>query len=378
MTAAPPDPTEPAPGPLPGLVLAGAVMLVATWSAGHVGAALLAAQGVAGGRSPVSSITVAVLLGLILANTVGVPERCRPGLALAMKQVLKAGIVLVGLKLSLVDVVQLGLAGIPVVACVVVVAMLWTQLLSRWISVSANLQTLAAASTAICGVTATVAVAGVIQAEDDEVAYTVANVTLFGLLAMLVYPYLAHLAFAGGSASAGLFLGTAIHDTSQVMGAAMAYRELFQDEVAFQVATVTKLTRNVFLVGVVPFMAWRHASEDVARSVRARDHFPLFVLGFLAMALVRTAGDVGLSSGGAALGLFSAAQWKAGLAWCTGTVATGALATALAAVGLQTRLATLVRLGWRPMALGAGAALGVGVTALGLARVVGPMLHAGS
>jgi hypothetical protein len=83
------------------------------------------------------------------------------------------------------------------------------------------------------------------------VAYTVANVTLFGLVAMLFYPYLAHALFGAASGAVGLFLGTGIHDTSQVMGASLSYKELFRDERALQVATVTKLTRNVFLVAVV-------------------------------------------------------------------------------------------------------------------------------
>ena len=147
---------------------------------------------------------------------------------------------------------------------------------------SDRLSTLAAASTAICGVTATVAVAPTIDADDREVAYTIANVTLFGIVAMFVYPYVAHALFAATSASAGLFLGTSIHETAQVMGAALSYREVFHDEAAMKIATVTKLTRNVCLVAVVPVLAWLHSRSQGSQSKRVNvlKLFPLFVLAF--------------------------------------------------------------------------------------------------
>jgi uncharacterized integral membrane protein (TIGR00698 family) len=293
----------------------------------------------------------------------------------ALKALLKAGIVLVGLKLSFLEVLRLGAVGVPLVACVIGFALLVADQLARRLGLSENLGTLAAASTAICGVTATVAVAGVIEAEDDEVAYTVANVTLFGTCAMLAYPYLARGLLGACPQAVGLFLGTAVHDTAQVMGAAMAYRELFADEVAFQVATVTKLTRNVFLVAVVPYLALRHArrQEDAAREVDAWSHFPTFVLAFLGLALVRTAGDAYLAGGDPV----ALARWGAALKFLGGTAASACLATAMASVGLSTRLGDLVRMGWRPFGVGLGAALAVGALAMGLAYAAGPWVPVG-
>lgn len=325
---------------------------------------------------PLSTITVAIVLGLLVANTVGVPSRCRPGLVVAVKKLLKLGIILVGLKLSFLEVFRLGVVGLPLVACVIGFAVLVTDRLARRLGLSENLGTLAAASTAICGVTATVAVAGVIEAEDDEVAYTVANVTLFGTCAMLAYPYLAHLGLGTCSQAVGLFLGTAIHDTAQVMGAALAYRDLYTDELAFQIATVTKLTRNVFLVAVIPYLALRHrrGRPEGAPAVDAWSHFPLFVLGFLALALVRTGGDAYLADADPA----TLAQWGRGLKWLGGTAASACLATAMAAVGLSTRLDDLKRMGWRPFAVGLGAALAVGGLAAVLALVAGPWVPVGS
>ena len=215
-----------------------------------------------------------------------------------------------------------------------------------------------------------------IDAEEREVAYTVANVTLFGLVAMLAYPYLAHGLFGASSGSVGLFLGTGIHDTSQVMGAALSYKELFGDEKAFQVAAVTKLTRNVFLVVVVPVLALLHARRSGQSSGRVAiaKLFPLFVAGFLAMAIARSLGDAGVAGGGLAFGAFDAGAWARLTKLLGETWATAALGTAMAGVGLTTDLRSLAKLGARPFYVGAASAALVAGLALLLAALVGPRL----
>lgn len=363
---------------LPGLAAAVAVMLLAGEAARWLGAAVLRLEGLdpAGRTSPISGISMAIVLGLVAANAVRPPPALRPGLAFAVRRVLRLGIILAGIRLSFFDVLKLGAWGVPVVAVIVVAALLAAHGLARALGVSDNLGTLAAASTAICGVTAAVAVGPVIEAEENEVAYTVANVTLFGLVAMLAYPYLAHGLFGAHSASAGLFLGTGIHDTSQVMGAALSYRDLFRDETAFRVATVTKLTRNVFLVAVVPLLAWFHVRRTghAGRRVRVAKLFPVFVLGFLALAIARSLGDAGLASSGAAFGAWDALRWSGIVKALGETGSTAALATAMAGVGLSTDLRSFGKMGWRPLYVGGLSAVLVAVLALVLAAVVGPRL----
>lgn len=363
---------------LPGLALAALTTWIAQLLARWLGALVLQAQGLDPARagSPVSAISVAVVLGLIVANTVGLGVRFEAGLRWTVRWVLRLGIILVGLKLSVIDVLQVGAVGIPMVAAIVAAALASTLWIARRAGLSRQLGSLAAASTAICGITATLAIAPSIEADDREVAYTVANVTLFGLAAMLVYPYLAHLLFDGSAAAAGLFLGTAIHDTSQVMGAALSYRELFGDERALEVATIAKLLRNAFLVAVVPALAFMHSRRAGAAAGRPplASLFPRFVLAFLAMAALRTLGDWGLETKGVALGLLEAAQWEGAIRFLGETVSVLALGTALAAVGLTTRLAALRDLGLRPMGVGFGAAAGVGVAAAIAAHLAGPLL----
>jgi len=363
---------------VPGLALSVAVMLAADAAAKRLGAVVLSLEGLdpAGRASPVSGISMAIVLGLLVANTTGVARVFRPGLQFAVRRMLRLGIILVGIRLSVFDVLKLGAWGLPVVATIVAVALVTATAIARLLRVSNNLGTLAAASTAICGVTAALSVGPVIEAEEQETAYTVANVTLFGLVAMLSYPYLAHALFAGRSGSAGLFLGTGIHDTSQVMGAALSYRDLFRDDGAFRVATVTKLTRNVFLVAVVPLLAYLHARRTghEGRRIRLAKLFPVFVLGFLAMAIARSVGDAGIAAGGLAYGTWNASGWL-GLTKTIGeTSGTAALGTAMGGVGLSTDLRTLRAMGWRPLYLGALAAILVALLALALAAAVGPHL----
>ena len=373
-----PPPLRRALAVVPGLALAVAVMLAAGEIAKWLGAAVLRMEGLdpAGRASPISGISMAIVLGLAVANTLGSPSVFRPGLAFAVRRMLRLGIILVGIRLSFFDVVKLGAWGVPVVAIIVTVALVASHAIARGLGVSDNLGTLAAASTAICGVTAALSVGPVIEAEESETAYTVANVTLFGLAAMLAYPYLAHALFAGRSGSAGLFLGTGIHDTSQVMGAALSYRDLFGDDAAFRVATVTKLTRNVFLIAVVPLLAYLHARRTghAGHRVRIARLFPVFVLGFLAMAILRSVGDAGVSSGGRALGVWSGPEWLSVAKTIGETWGTWALGTAMAGVGLSTNLRTFGKMGWRPLYVGALSAVLVAALALGLAAFVGPRL----
>merc|ERR1711907_344849 len=108
------------------------------------------------------------------------------------------------------------------------------------------MSSLIAAGTSICGVTAITALAPAIKAEQQEIGVAVANVVAFGTLGMLTYPYVAH-ALLESSEQVGLFLGLAIHDTSQVIGSALTYKMVYDDELALQVAAITKLSRNLCL-----------------------------------------------------------------------------------------------------------------------------------
>ncbi len=360
---------------IPGVVAAFVVMVLGFWLADQIGRAILAAQGLTG-SSPVSGVPVAIVLGLLLRNAVPLPASLVPGLKFSTTALLRLGIVLVGIRLSLFDVLRLGLAGLPVVLAAIATGLVVVTWLNRKLGLPPRLGTLVAAGTSICGVTAIVSTAPAIEADEREVAYAVANVVAFGLFGMLVYPYLAH-ALLDRSESIGLFLGTAIHDTSQVVGAALTYKQIYDDDVVLRAATVTKLTRNIFLAVVIPLLTWMHVrSTDGHAGARRRMKWtqlvPGFVVGFLAMAVVRSIGDATLTSGGAAYGAFDAGAWHSltnavGDFWASRIL----LGTAMAAVGLSTSFAVFKGVGLKPFAVGLGGALAVGVVGLVMAVLLG-------
>src|SRR5204862_7042642 len=115
-------------------------------------------------------------------------------------------------------------------------ALLFVPWFGAWAGLPPRLAALIAVGTGICGVTAIVATAPAIKAEEDEVSYAVACVAIFGMTSMLIHPWLAHFIFANDARAAGIFLGTAIHDTSQVAGAALTFSGRYQLPVALDVA----------------------------------------------------------------------------------------------------------------------------------------------
>jgi uncharacterized integral membrane protein (TIGR00698 family) len=355
-------------------------MLAGFWLAGLIGQQILAAQGLTG-SSPVSGVPVAIVLGLLLRNLLPLPNSLAPGLKYATTTILRTGIILVGIRLSLFDVLKLGVFGLPVVLGAIATGLLFVTWFNRKLGLPPRLGTLIAAGTSICGVTAIVSTAPAIEADEREVAYAVANVVAFGLIGMLLYPYLAH-ALLSSSETIGLFLGTAVHDTSQVVGAALTYKQVYGDDVVLRVATVTKLTRNIFLAVVIPILTWMHIRSQKAIGAGAIGGVvtpalvPGFVIGFVAMALVRTLGDATLGSMGAAFGVLSADAWASltrdlGDFWASQIC----LGTAMAAVGLSTNFAVFKGVGLKPFAVGMAGALVVGAVGMTLAVLLGRFVH---
>jgi uncharacterized integral membrane protein (TIGR00698 family) len=349
---------------LPGVGLALALAAVGRWGAGWLGTSLLHFA-----KSPVSEITVAVVLGLVIRNTVGLPAVYERGLRLCGREVLRLGIVLLGLRLSLGLVWQIGLVGLPVIVGCIAVALVVVTWLTRVLGLPRRLGSLIAVGTSICGVSAIAATAPVIDAEEDEVRYSVACITLFGLLALFTYPFVAHGLFADPRL-AGLFLGVSIHDTAQVAGAGLMYREMFDAPAALDAATVTKLARNLCMIVVIPLIgALYHGRGGRAGGWRLSQMVPLFVLGFVLAAAIRTVGDLGERP----FGVFDRAAWGQFLkgadewsAWC--------LTVAMASVGLGTGLSRIRRLGWKAFAVGLAAAGVVGAVGAALIGVLGASL----
>ena len=337
------------------------------------------AHGVGGlPKFPLSPVMCAVLLGMLWRNSVGVPSWATRGLQWTMHRLLRVGIALVGLRLTLAGATAIALTALPVALCCLTLALLVGAGLARALAVPRRLGLLLAIGTAVCGCTAVVAVSPVIRARHAETAFAVTCVVLFGCIAMLCYPWIAGHFLGASPVHAGIFLGTAIHDTSQVIGAALIYSQQAAAPAALAAASVAKLLRNLSIALIVPAAAWwaqRHeegasttAPPDAppAAGTAGRERpplVPLFVLAFIGFIIVRTAGD--------ALFGTAASLWPALVN--TGYTASDLFLTCgMTAVGLSVSFTDMWRIGWRPLAAGFVVATLVGSCSLlltwGMAR----------
>jgi uncharacterized integral membrane protein (TIGR00698 family) len=300
----------------------------------------------------IGPVLLAVVGGLVIGNAVRLPPVTAPGLGLASKRILRLGVVLLGARLTLGDVVGIGVPAIGVVVLCLLIAGAVVALAARITGIPPRLAVLIGVGTAICGNSAIMATAPAIDAEQREISFAVATITVFGTLALLTFPLIGHLT-GMSDAVFGFWAGLAINDTSQVVAGGAAYSSQ-----ALDVATVVKLVRNTFIAPVVllagVWAARRHVHAGGATRGSVRSAFPVFVLGFLALAVLRSVGLIGDE-----------------LAEVLGVVATTAITIAIAAVGLSTRLQDLRSIGIRPFAVGMTAAVALAAVALGFATLLG-------
>lgn len=271
-------------------------------------------------------VLVAIALGLLLANAGFVPVAARPGLALASGALLRVGIVLLGFELVLQDMLTLGARGLVVVAVVVVATFFGTRWAGRRLGVSEGLSLLVATGFSICGVSAIAAARGVSDADEEEVTYAIALVTLCGSLAILLLPAMRGI-LGLNEHDYGVWVGASVHDVAQVVATSSAV-----GGVAVATAIVVKLTR-VLLLG--PLIAWIAWSEGRSSGVSPGRLVPPFVLAFVGAAALRSADVV-----------------PSGLLPVLADTKIVLLAIALFAVGARVELGRLLTVGGRPLVLG--------------------------
>jgi uncharacterized integral membrane protein (TIGR00698 family) len=298
-----------------------------------------------------SPLTIAVILGAIVGNLGLNLTLLRPGLKYAAKKLLRAGIVVLGLKLAVGDVLHLGGKGIAVVAAVVVITFFGTQLLGRAMGVSPGARLLIATGFSICGASAVAAMDGVTNNKEDEVVTAIALVTMCGSLAIVILPLLQH-PLGLSDAGFGTWVGASVHDVAQVVATASVV-----GPVALAPAVIVKLTRVVLLAPLVAGMSvWRRrgAAGGVPAGGKRPPVIPLFVVGFLAMVAVRSTGVL-------PAGWLAAAQM----------LETILLAAALFGLGTSVHLKTLFTTGGRALALGLTSWVLIGAVAYGGVLLVG-------
>ncbi len=307
------------------------------WLPGVIAAAIAAAVawGIHWLVPAVPLLTAAVALGIIVGQLPfarpAVSGALAPGLSVASKRLMRIGVVLLGLKLSLGDIAELGWLTILTTVAIVVVTFAGTVGLGRLFRLPGHQPLLIATGFSICGASAIGAMSGVVRSKDEETATPVALVTLCGTLAIFVLPVLWH-PFGLDSLQFGHWVGAGVHDVGQVVATAQ-----IAGSAALAVALVVKLTRVLMLAPMVAIASVverrRHLEPDP--SAKRPPIVPLFVAGFIVAVLIRSF----LPVPEAALSGADAVQ-------------TALLAMALFGLGSAVRLRTLVGTGWRALMVG--------------------------
>ena len=337
---------------IPGIILAFVLYSLSQGFNNIIGIELLGYD-----KSPISTAMIAILLGIFFGNFFQIRDSFQKGLDFSREYILKLGIICLGIQLKPFEFLDFGKIAIPLIVICIISVLIAIKLLIKKLKIPTRMAYLISIGSTVCGTTAIMATAPVIKANKSEVSYAIANITLFGILSMLIYPYFANLYFEGDSLFVGLFLGTSIHETSQVAAAGLIYDQQFNSPETLNIATVTKLIRNTFLIVMIPLFAFLYnRGKTREKNYSLINIFPYFVLGFVGMIILRNLGDEIFISD-------NLLNWSEtiNIIKLSSKVF---LTMAMAAIGLSTNLRDIKNMGYKPFIVGFIAMLTVGIVSI--------------
>ena len=319
----------------PGLVLTGGIAIVA-YGLRYIP-----------GVDKLSPMILSVLLGAVVHNSVGHIAGTGDGVNFSLRRILRLSIVLIGLQITAQQAAEVGLGGIAIIAIGLVATLAATMAMGRLMGVKRGIALMIGVGTSICGASAIVAAKAATGGEDDDAAYAVAGVTLFGTIAMFLYPALQGVLHLS-DASYGLWAGASVHEVAQaVFASAQGGPE------ALQIGTIAKLTRVAMMAPVIILLGELSVRFGFAgEGVRGKPPFPWFLIGFLAMA-----------------GLNSLVAIPVEISSPIRAVTTFLLSMAMAAMGLHTNLRHVFSAGVRPLALGLFASAFISLLVLAMIKL---------
>ena len=316
---------------IPGIVLLAAIGYAGKFLEQHVGAYAKSHHWV---FPNIEYVLWAILLGLFISNTIGVAKIFQPGVA-TYEFWLKAGIVLLGSRFLLGDVLHLGGVSLLLVAVEILGALAFMTFLGRLFNLRPKLTTLLAVGSAVCGVSAIIAAKGAIDADDEDSSFAIAAILALGALALFTFPLIGHSLHLSDQAY-GIWSGLAVDNTAEATAAGALY-----SDAAAKLAVLVKTTRNALIGFVVLAYAIYWASQGQAQSVTNKaaflwQKFPKFVLGFLLISVLSTYHFFSKDQNTA---LANLSRW--------------AFLLTFAGVGLRTNFREMRKQGLRPFAVGA-------------------------
>ncbi len=304
----------------------------------------------------------AIVIGLLITNTIGLHRIFRPGVQ-TYEFWLKVGIVVLGARFVLGDVAKLGAISLVQILVDMTIAGTVIIVVARAFGLSGKLGSLLAIGTSICGVSAIVAAKGAIRARNSDVSYAIAAILALGAVSLFVLPPLGH-ALGLTDHEFGLWAGLSVDNTAETT--ATGY--LFSDH-AGKLAVLVKSTRNALIgfvvLGFALYWAARGQADEIAPGAKAKaafvwQKFPKFVLGFLAVSAIATAGWL---TKGQTANLANVSKW--------------AFLLTFAGVGLNTDFRQIARTGWRPLAVAVIGLTVVASVSLGIVLLTSRVFHWG-
>jgi uncharacterized integral membrane protein (TIGR00698 family) len=293
----------------------------------------------------------AIILGLLISNTLKLPAIFRPGIA-TYELWLKLGIVLVAAKFVLADVLRIGGMSLGLVAIELILSLTVMTILGRIFGLPPKLTSLLAIGSSICGVTAIMAAQPAIDADEQDTTTAIAAILALGALALFSFPLIGHFLHMGQQPY-GIWAGLAVDNTAEATVAGAIY-----GDIAGRFAILAKTARSAFIGFVVLGYAIYWAAQGKAARVERKalflwQKFPKFILGFMAISVL------------ASLHFFSAGQLTS-----LGNLSKWAFLPAFAGVGLRTQLRDLVTQGWRPILVGVLGEIFIALITLGMVLAV--------
>ncbi|TDL36516.1 YeiH family putative sulfate export transporter [Macrococcoides bohemicum] len=228
----------------------------------------------------IGGIIFSIILGIIISNAIKLPDQYQPGIKFASKKILQYAIIVMGFTLNLRVVVEMGLSSLPITLTTITAALLTSLWLGKVMNIGENIRTLIGVGTAICGGSAIAAASPIVDAKEDEVAFSLSTIFLFNIIAVFIFPVIGH-TIGLSDIGFGHFAGTAINDTSSVVAAGYAYSETAGDT-----ATIVKLVRALMIIPVCLILVMVQLKKSEKRAFSIKKVFPWFILYFFLASVV--------------------------------------------------------------------------------------------
>ncbi|ACN98540.1 YeiH family protein [Sulfurihydrogenibium azorense] len=278
-----------------------------------------------------SPLIIAIIIGIVIGNTVKIPEVLKPGINFSLKKILRVAIIFLGFRLTFQNIIDVGLEGLLVDAFMLVSTFVLTVFVSqRFFGLDSQMSYMIASGSSICGASAVLATSPIVKGQMHQAAMAVATVTIFGTIAMFLYPLVYKSGLLPGldDTTYGIYTGATVHEVAQVVAAGFAVSDQ-----AGNTATIAKLTRVIMLAPLLLFLSFYFAKKHATHGVNLREiPIPWFVFGFIAM--------VGVNS----MSIFSKE-----IVNIINQVDTFLLTVSMAALGIETSLEKMKKAGMKPI-----------------------------